>query len=833
MLLAPPIHRRRAVAVALAVILTLQFYLLAPGRESGERSWATADVALPPQAVKYQESLSRNQSGISLSALDTLLAGAADANRTIVLLPFNDAYKAVLSNLLCSIRRVEAAESVKLPLVFWPLDEDARKWAQSTGLGPILYDDTLFSVNEWVGYSHDGKKSPYFQMMRERGKMFRKIVHDLGYNIFFLDSDVVVLRNPLSLLRWDSTVEIQVDAWAEDQVVMEEVEPMPGPEEVMQPLETVEGRLAKVMAGPANPKPIPFFRPESEYVNDRTPTACAGAFFLRADEGGRWAAREMERILAERDDVDDQEALNIILHDNAWPRNLAPRNRSAEELAERSRFLTYRYMKQHEAVNGHVFFAFREAYLWFKKRKGLPEPALVHANGVTDKRPSTNGELAATAKGVALDVVDDPGVVDSEHGRCSGRVLLRAKHVMLSAAATQPASSSAPAFEVPMSTDYNRNSKLQAASLLSAVDELCRELTRIIDTLNPRRVVITDLGCSQVTCLLISSAGFVTILLLFSIYPFYIYLDSFLIMFPSQARNSLPVIRALISVAKDTPLDVYMVDLPGNDWDITSQALEPLTSEFGATIVHVDDTQDLHDASHDDHHEADLPKVRLILTPRSFFQPVLPPNSTHLAYSGSAMHWLSHHPPSSSLFGAGGDMYFRALPEDHPVRAEWARQQREDWVRIVKLREAELVAGARWDVARSLGMKGVMTEAEEGKVALSYYIRDESEIRAPFVNRDHEDGDGDARGGKVELMRIESLRMCCMEMPMRAGETAREYADATVASFRAFACNVWRNEGLSEDICEALLEGLRQEVEREPEVFRYRFWQTYLVIRKD
>ncbi len=53
-------------------------------------------------------------------------------------------------------------------------------------------------------------------MMRERGSVFRKIVNDYGYNMFFLDADIVVLDDLFTLLKPDPelTVQIQVDTAA-------------------------------------------------------------------------------------------------------------------------------------------------------------------------------------------------------------------------------------------------------------------------------------------------------------------------------------------------------------------------------------------------------------------------------------------------------------------------------------------------------------------------------------------------------------------------------------------------------------------------------------------
>ncbi|KAJ3144273.1 hypothetical protein HK101_002746 [Irineochytrium annulatum] len=385
------------------VTLLLQFLVVSspPRNDDPLQPFLRADIDLPPAAIEYQASLRKGHGngnasaeadgvGITLDQVDAILAEAADVNRTIVLLPYNVAFVDILSNLLCSIRRVEARHNVKLPLVFWPLDEGAYRWSQERRLGSILYDNSLYAVSDFVGYTEnkDEKRTPYFRMMRERGKMFRKIVHDLGYNMFFIDTDVVLLGNPLDLLRWDSSVEIQVDALG-GQALMEEIESKPGPEEVKLQRESVEAGLVRVLSHPANPSPIPFFRPESSYAYpDKPVIGCAGTFFIRADEGGRHVARELERILAEHQDIDDQQALNHILYHQGWPRNLAPIDRPEEDVTGKAasrRVLTYRYLPQYEAVNGHIFFESHGEYERIKREHRMPEPTLVHANGLQNK----------------------------------------------------------------------------------------------------------------------------------------------------------------------------------------------------------------------------------------------------------------------------------------------------------------------------------------------------------------------------------------------------------------------------------------------------------------
>ncbi|KAJ3192355.1 hypothetical protein HK101_006698 [Irineochytrium annulatum] len=319
--------------------------------------------------------------------LDVLLAGAADRNRTIMLVPFNQAYILMMANFVCSIERMQKRENVKLPLVYWPLDSIAFEWAKGRKLEPIFFDKSLFSVIDWVGYDENGKQSSYFRMMRERGKVFKRIVHDLGYNMFFLDSDIVIMENPLKMVTWDASLEIQIDAWKKDDVYIKSVAPAPGPAEVIRKEMTPAERRADALRGPVRVDPIPYFQPESQPPFSEAITGCAGAFFLKADRGGRYVASQLEQILRERGDLDDQQALNDIINNKAWIRNLA-RPYDEERVNDHPRYFIMRYFNQHRAINGHVFFTFREEYLKAKDEHKIPPPALIHGNGVEKKQES-------------------------------------------------------------------------------------------------------------------------------------------------------------------------------------------------------------------------------------------------------------------------------------------------------------------------------------------------------------------------------------------------------------------------------------------------------------
>ncbi|KAJ3188478.1 hypothetical protein HK101_009153 [Irineochytrium annulatum] len=317
-----------------------------------------------------------------------MLAKTADVNRTIVLVPFNQAFLVVMANFICSVDRLAERDGVKLPLVFWPLDQIAYEWAKGKGLHPILYERDLFATMDFVVYGGP-KDTPYFLMMRERGKVFKRIVHDLGYNMLFLDCDLVLLKNPLDLLAWDSSLEVQIDAWNQGMIYIEAFDPPPGPAEVKQRELSAAERRSEALKAPANPAPIPFFEPDSQWAWPHGHvTACAGAFFLKADEGGRYVAKRIAELLDERTDVDDQDALNILIAEESWVRNFAPldRTEAVALMDQRPRYFTTRYLDQYKAINGHVYFTWSEAYDYYVSTLNLSSPYLVHANGRQDKR---------------------------------------------------------------------------------------------------------------------------------------------------------------------------------------------------------------------------------------------------------------------------------------------------------------------------------------------------------------------------------------------------------------------------------------------------------------
>ncbi|KAJ3176955.1 hypothetical protein HK101_010331 [Irineochytrium annulatum] len=317
-----------------------------------------------------------------------------------MLVPFNQAFVMLMSNLVCSWEKLYVREkgAKRWPVVFWPMDRISYEWAVGRGLEPILHNKSSYGVMEYAGFEKGKSEGDpgYLRMVRQRSKLIRRIVHDLGYNLFVLDSDSVLLKDPMSLLKWDSTLEIQIDGWDEDFVDIPQLPAPQGPAEIRGKEMTSAEKRAAALAGPAKAPTLSYFRPESSWPHDSAPAGSAGAFFLQANAAGRQLALHLDLLLTSQPTFDDTKALNLLARDYAWYRNLSPSSLSATSPAGSNatktsldisgRYFTVRFMGE-EAVNGPVFFGPRRKRWDALRENGtVPTPAFVHANGTPNKR---------------------------------------------------------------------------------------------------------------------------------------------------------------------------------------------------------------------------------------------------------------------------------------------------------------------------------------------------------------------------------------------------------------------------------------------------------------
>ncbi|KAJ3156845.1 hypothetical protein HK101_001472 [Irineochytrium annulatum] len=320
----------------------------------------------------------------------------------------------------------------------------------------------------------------------------------------------------------------------------------------------------------------------------------------------------------------------------------------------------------------------------------------------------------------------------------------------------------------------------------------------------------------------------------------------------STGANSIPALEAILRLAGTTPVDFYLVDLPGNDWATTADALTPLATSHNISIVHDFPAPELAGMDANGNSEAASAPSRIILTPMSFFDAVFPPNTLHMSFSGTAMHWLSNKPKSDGKFGAGGDPRYRSLAASDPVRAEWDSLQKADWETLLRLRADELVQGGSLvvvlpcanyeaeprfgkicastlaDAGADLCARGLMTEDQVRDIPMAYFLRSKAEIEAPFT--------GGALAGSG--MRLTDLDMRVVETPgcraaLMGTMPRKEYADGVVNLFAAFSTNVWEGCGLSKEVIAMLLDGLRKDAEKQPLEYQYLLWQAYVVVRKE
>jgi hypothetical protein len=182
---------------------------------------------------------------------------------------------------------------------------------------------------------------------------------------------------------------------------------------------------------------------------------------------------------------------------------------------------------------------------------------------------------------------------------------------------------------------YNRNSRVQAATLSPAVSMFEQAARTCTLPPEPQPIVIADYGCSQ-------------------------------------GQNSLVPVQAAIDALRERTgshrqISVAHSDLPENDFTSLFQILntnpESYLRKDGAAFASA--------------------------IGRSFYEQILPAGSVTLGWSSWAVQWLSRTPAPIP------DQVQVALSEDAFTRAAFARQAAEDWEEFLVLRERELSPGGR------------------------------------------------------------------------------------------------------------------------------------------
>jgi len=199
----------------------------------------------------------------------------------------------------------------------------------------------------------------------------------------------------------------------------------------------------------------------------------------------------------------------------------------------------------------------------------------------------------------------------------------------------------------------------------------------------------------------------------------------------SQGKNSLAPIRVAVRTLQARldqrrPILVCHIDQPANDF----------TSLFG--LLDSDPTS----------YNVGDPNIFPCAIGRSFYGPVLPPNSVHLGWSAYAVVWTSRVPRLAA------DHLFPPRSNEE-LRTAFRDQSAQDWEQFLALRSAELRPGGRLVVVLpavddngtsgfesimdhanaalvEMAGEGAITAEERARMVLGVWARQRHDILAPF-----------------------------------------------------------------------------------------------------
>jgi hypothetical protein len=199
----------------------------------------------------------------------------------------------------------------------------------------------------------------------------------------------------------------------------------------------------------------------------------------------------------------------------------------------------------------------------------------------------------------------------------------------------------------------------------------------------------------------------------------------------SQGRNSMAPIRIAIEelrarAGKERPIQIVHTDLPSNDFVALFTALAEDRGSYMNAASNV------------------FPSA----IGRSYFEPILPPNSVDLGWNSWTVHWLS----GPVIYAA--DHVFGGMSKLPSVQAEVESRSSGDWRNFLRCRSFELKRGARllsafvgrteggtgwnwigdnfWAAIQDVGRDGLLSEDEQLRMTLHTNSRTIDDIRAPF-----------------------------------------------------------------------------------------------------
>ncbi|MCW5871320.1 MAG: hypothetical protein KIS61_28960, partial [Candidatus Eremiobacteraeota bacterium] len=265
---------------------------------------------------------------------------------------------------------------------------------------------------------------------------------------------------------------------------------------------------------------------------------------------------------------------------------------------------------------------------------------------------------------------------------------------------------------------YDQHSQVQEQFILSSQD-LIEEAARAIPLPENGPIGLADLGCSE-------------------------------------GKNSLMLMRKLTQLVRQRsqqPLMITHNDLPANNWNGFFRNLTP----YG-------------------------PNIWAQANATSFFQPVVPPGTLHIACCYSTVHWLSQLPPVPN---PNGVLFALMEPQSRKVLVDQAAR---DWEAFLQARAEELVPGGRLIIVSGGNQDGdvaglkmyrlldqILQELGHPPFVMPIYYRDEQEIRQPL----------ERCGFQVEQCRIQRLTTPFAEQLERDGDR-QKYAKDTTGFLRAW-----------------------------------------------
>lgn len=265
---------------------------------------------------------------------------------------------------------------------------------------------------------------------------------------------------------------------------------------------------------------------------------------------------------------------------------------------------------------------------------------------------------------------------------------------------------------------YDQHSQVQEQFILSSQD-LIEEAARLVPLPENGSIGLADLGCSE-------------------------------------GKNSVMLMRRLAELIRQRsqlPLVVTHNDLPGNNWNALFRNL----TSYG-------------------------PQIWAQANATSFFQPVVPPGTLHIACCYSSVHWLSQVP---GVPDPAGVLFALMEPES---RSLLAAQAARDWEAFLRARAQELVPEGRLVLVSGGNKDGdvaglkmyrlldqILRELDHPAFTMPIYYRTEQEIREPL----------ERCGFQLEHFRIQHLTTPFAEQLKQDGDRA-EYARATTAFVRAW-----------------------------------------------